>query len=224
MSEANDIALARREKVFRMRAADLMTTQQIADALGERLPKISNDLRWLRNNGYDMGAKDKTKNRIGRFIEIVSTHDDERFERADKKGKCLMLRRLGVPVAEIARQLGLDGKTVSNYIAVALKEHAVRNVDELRQLECARLDDYLERLKPRIDRGDDKAINAALRVSEQRARILGLFAPVKIEGTITEETEQDRELKEMINEARARNAVEKDKIAQAPPPESTLLQ
>jgi hypothetical protein len=86
------------------------------------------------------------------------------------------------------------------------------------------MDEYLEKLKPRIDKGDDKAINAALRVSEQRARILGLFAPVKVEGTFTEETEQDRELKEMINEAKARNAVEKDKIAQAPPPESTLLQ
>lgn len=44
------------------------------------------------------------------------------------------------------------------------------------------------------------------RVSESISRLLGLDAPVKVDATVTETTQQDIELQEMVAEMRAKNA------------------
>lgn len=215
---------ARREKVFRMRAAEGLDIAVIADRCGVHERTIRTDLKWLARNGYDLGADHRRKSAGSKAIAAHAVSDSEAATRINKKLRALEMRRQGRSIPDIARTLELAYRTAQAYIEEALKECVTREVDLLRQLECQRLDEYLEKLKPRIDRGDEKAVNAALRVSEQRARLLGLNAPIRVEGTFHEETEQDRELQEMIREAQARNAVEKDRIAAAPPPESTLLQ
>lgn len=52
---------------------------------------------------------------------------------------------------------------------------------ELRELESQRLDDYLLRLHPGVQVGDPKAINAAIRCTEVRARLYGLNEPDRLE-------------------------------------------
>lgn len=58
-----------------------------------------------------------------------------------------------------------------------------------------------------------QALDRLVKIEEQRRRtgealrrLLGLDAPVKVDTTITENSEQDRELQEMVNEYAARNA------------------
>lgn len=206
---------ARRELVFRLRSVDKLQSSEIADRCGVVMETILRDLRWLRNNGYDLGPEDKARSEMGKNMGGDRGVDPEEvLRRQNNRQKCLELRRNGMSIHGIAEELKIDPRTVSKYITDALKANVMRDVDLLRQLEVARLDEYLEKLKPRIDKGDDKAVNAALRVSEQRARLLGLFTPVKIDVDVHEETEQDRELKELINEAKAKQAVELDKLAQ----------
>jgi hypothetical protein len=45
----------------------------------------------------------------------------------------------------------------------------------VRQLELNRLDRHLEKLEPRIEKGDVKAIETALRVGHMRCKILGVY-------------------------------------------------
>jgi hypothetical protein len=55
--------------------------------------------------------------------------------------------------------------------------------EELRTLECARLDHYLRKLRSHINRGSFRAIESALKVATRRARLLGLDAPERRENT-----------------------------------------
>jgi hypothetical protein len=52
--------------------------------------------------------------------------------------------------------------------------------EELRALENARLDSYLSALGPSIELGDPKAIAVAVRISERRAKMAGLDAPIEV--------------------------------------------
>lgn len=52
---------------------------------------------------------------------------------------------------------------------------------ELRELESQRLDNYLIKLHAGIEMGDPKSINAAVRITEVRARLYGLNEPEKHE-------------------------------------------
>lgn len=58
----------------------------------------------------------------------------------------------------------------------ALREMSFE-VNELRELESQRLDDYLLRLHAGIKLGDTKSINTAIRITEVRARLYGLNEP-----------------------------------------------
>jgi hypothetical protein len=52
--------------------------------------------------------------------------------------------------------------------------------EEVRSLEISRLDSYLSTIWAAIGKGDTRAIAAAIRISERRARLLGLDAPVEV--------------------------------------------
>lgn len=51
-----------------------------------------------------------------------------------------------------------------------------------------------------------RTIDRIVRISESLRRLDGLDAPVKVDATVTETTQQDTELQEMVNEYRARNS------------------
>jgi hypothetical protein len=83
---------------------------------------------------------------------------------------------------------------------------------EMKILDNARLEWYLECLANRISAGDDKAINTAVRILERRSNMFGYDAPKKIhahiEGTV------DPELLGMV--AEARDGFRKELAAQIP--------
>ena len=89
--------------------------------------------------------------------------------------QALELRKAGVTYEVIAGQLGYANasgarKAVVSALKATLREPAA----ELRELELARLDAMLLPLWRRVQAGDEKAVDRALRIMERRARLLGL--------------------------------------------------
>ncbi len=104
----------------------------------------------------------------------------------ERRGKALDLRRSGASLRRIAAQLGVSHEQIRLDIQGALSEaikENVNNAEHLRTMELERLDDMLLRISKQVSDGHLGAIDRALRISEQRAKLLGLYAPVKLEGS-----------------------------------------
>lgn len=56
-------------------------------------------------------------------------------------------------------------------------------IDEQRQIEVERLDNYLDSIDWKKDVGDYKAIELSLKIQDRRAKLLGLDMPTKIAPT-----------------------------------------
>jgi DNA-binding CsgD family transcriptional regulator len=103
--------------------------------------------------------------------------------------KALELRKAGYSYKEIGAQLGISRvaafQSVMRVLA-AYEDDIKEQVPRVRQLELQRLDSMLTKLQPRINQGDDRAINSALKIGERRAKLMGLDAPLEIDhsGTI----------------------------------------
>jgi hypothetical protein len=118
----------------------------------------------------------------------------------------------------------ISASKVQERLRAARREYLEQNpaqLDELRQIEADRLDRYLVALDPLIltpptiairdkegnileellDRDlQTKAIDRALKISAQRAKLLGLDAPVKAELTVTVVDDGTDALLEAVNE------------------------
>lgn len=98
----------------------------------------------------------------------------------DRQQEALELRKSGASFAAIARTLGVSTTQAYNDVEAALAEAVNRNVgkaDELRQLELQRLDEVFFGIYQRAVGGELKAVDRLLRISERRAKLLGLDAP-----------------------------------------------
>jgi transcriptional regulator with XRE-family HTH domain len=101
-----------------------------------------------------------------------------------RRQKVIELRIAGWSQERIAQDLGLSRRRVRQIIRREI-EKARRRLrecaDELLQLELDRLDRYLVCLNDRITAGEPRAIEVALKISERRARLMGLDAPERKE-------------------------------------------
>jgi transcriptional regulator with XRE-family HTH domain len=123
-----------------------------------------------------------------------SGQNKDREEQAALRAQAFDMRLAGHTQQAIAERLGRDRSTISRWLQVEINNLIIPRVEELRRVETERMDSYLRALEEGIVKGDVKAINAALRVSERRARLLGLDAPVKIESTVITLEMIDREM------------------------------
>ncbi|MGP4008172.1 sigma factor-like helix-turn-helix DNA-binding protein [Streptomyces sp. 4N124] len=125
-----------------------------------------------------------------------------------EQAECLELRLEGLSFRAIADQTGIPLATVHERVTAAITAEVSPLAEQLRAIECERLDLYLTRLKVRIDKGDTHAIQTALRISERRSKLLGLDMPQRIEANLEthELTKEDVALQELIREAKAKNA------------------
>lgn len=89
------------------------------------------------------------------------------------------LRKGGASYEQIAQRCGYRDKTGA-YQAVksALRKTLQEPADELRTLECERLDRALLAIWPSIIIGDVKAIDRMVKIMHRRAQLLGLDVPV----------------------------------------------
>jgi hypothetical protein len=107
------------------------------------------------------------------------------------------LRETAMSVRAIAAQIVAEGLAPANYsYATAsrdvkaeferLLEKGSEIAEHARAMELARLDVMLHAVWEKIEGGDVRAIDTALRVSERRAKLLGLDAPVQQDMTVRE--------------------------------------
>jgi hypothetical protein len=120
-------------------------------------------------------------------VSIRTIHADKSLAQInDEQVRCYELRLQGKTLQQIAAIMTAEGcpmskDTVDRRIKAEMKIRIEPLADELRALEMDRLDRYLDKLEPRIEQGDDKAIHAAIRIMERRAKYLGLDAPERVD-------------------------------------------
>jgi hypothetical protein len=104
---------------------------------------------------------------------------------AARAQQALDLRIAGATYRQIATSLAVSLKTAYRAVQAALGElddEVQQRAERLRELEAARLDRLNVALANGIKSGDPRAVVAAVRVMERRAKLLGLDAPTTISG------------------------------------------
>lgn len=112
---------------------------------------------------------------MGNQTKRVNAHDD--------RLRALELRQQGWSYRQIAADIGKSPSMAHKYVARALQETTAEAVDDLRLLEGERLDAAQAAIWPMVMAGDIAALNGFIRLSERRAKLLGLDAPSKQELT-----------------------------------------
>jgi DNA-binding CsgD family transcriptional regulator len=110
---------------------------------------------------------------------------------AEKRQKCLKLRRFGASFRQIAEQQGISLGQAHTYVSEALAEInslTATDAKQLRELELERLDIATLAIAEHVRQGHLGAIDRWLKIAERRAKLLGLDAVV--EQRVTLETEK----------------------------------
>jgi hypothetical protein len=99
----------------------------------------------------------------------------QQAEAAERRNRAVALRKAGADFEQIAEQVGFASRGAAHdAVMQAIRELPRENAEEALAVELERCDALLVGLWPKARRGDEKAVHAALRVMERRARLLGL--------------------------------------------------
>jgi hypothetical protein len=121
--------------------------------------------------------------------------DVKRVAQAEQEKRVLELRIEGHSYEEIAKRVGLAGKTGAWTVARrAIRRIPEDQANEARRLEVARLDRLLSGVFSKARGGDIKAIGAVLSLMDRRASLLGLDAPKTTNHVVVQ-----RELERVLN-------------------------
>ena len=136
-----------------------------------------------------------------------------------KREKALALRVQGTPFTAIGKAIGVSGPMAHRYVQQALAKLAEKeqaNAALARQIDLERIDKALGGVMPKAEAGDPKAVMALGRLLELRAKLLGTFAPARVEHSsdpdhpvlVQHLSDQDRadRLRELIAVTRSRQA------------------
>lgn len=106
-------------------------------------------------------------------------------EALERQRRALELKIAGATYREIAAALGYgDGSAAYKAVQAGKRLGFVEPAAELRQIESDRLDRLQRAVWTNAVKGDLPAVNAALKISDQRAKLLGLNAPQRTDVTI----------------------------------------
>ncbi len=111
----------------------------------------------------------------------------EKMKRAELVHTILQLRRAGWTEKQISVVVRKRVREVRKIIWLSLKKvgrQLCAHADELFAQEYERLEEIWRAIWPKVVAGDLRAIEQAARISERRAKMCGLDAPVKQEVTI----------------------------------------
>lgn len=99
-----------------------------------------------------------------------------------RRVKVLELRKAGASTRQIATQVGVSHKTVAADIKAVLAVLLGQQLDSaeaMRQMELERLDMAMLAIAPQVRQGHLGAIREWRGLIDQRAKLLGLYAPVR---------------------------------------------
>ena len=158
------------------------------------------------------------------------------LERAESDARAARLRAEGWTYKAIAKELGYTCHTAAREaVRRALRDACLGPAKELVEMEAARLEamydevlDILQADHVMVSHGrvvydaDGKplpdydiklrAVDRALRARESFRKLMGLDQPTKVDARVTEVTQEDIELAELIREAQAKNAADEAAI------------
>jgi len=170
---------------------------------------------------------------MSRTHKATTKHNAEQV--AEQAHRAYELRLQGRSFRAIAADMGLSVSTVhdrvNDYAAGRLDPLA----DQYRQVELDRLDglavkayevlarDHVVAQQGRIVRDDEgkpllddgpvlQAIDRLVKISERRAKLLGLDAAVKVDAQVHQVDPADIELAQMVSEAKAKQAAEEARL------------
>lgn len=139
--------------------------------------------------------------------EARSTSNPGSRESADvekaRRVEALSLRLAGISYEQIADRLGnISPQGVQDMIKRSLERVESRNVQEMRDIENARLDRAQAAIWDKVIKGELGAIDRFVRISQHRARINGLNAPTKVELAVGIRNEMEQAFNQLDNLAR----------------------
>jgi hypothetical protein len=123
-------------------------------------------------------------------VNALRTHDKAEEARiAERRRKVGANLLSGLSYRQIASALEVSAATIASdvkAILAELHEDAKEDVDRHRALELARLDRAQNAIWNDVTNGRLEAIDRFLKISDRRARLLGMDKPIKIAHTDTE--------------------------------------
>jgi len=108
----------------------------------------------------------------------------QRIVAAERADVIIKMRKAGATFKECAAAVGVSiphAYNVCKHYLDELIKSCTLNREEMRKLECERLNHLLDKLQPRINDGDVNAIAEARKLSESYRRLYGLDEPAKQE-------------------------------------------
>lgn len=146
---------------------------------------------------------DQTKRRQTRRNNSRTT--PEAIERRERDLQCVKLRRAGLGWDAIAQQLGYSdpGHAYRRFMAVMV-DYPREDAEAARDLEADRYDQLQRAIWAKCLAGDTWAIDRALKIMDQRARLLGLNAPIRQQIEVLTESTVDAAIRELESQLAAR--------------------
>lgn len=128
----------------------------------------------------------------------------------ERQAQAVELRKAGASYRQIAKTLSITGGRAHQLVTRALDEintRSVENAEALKRMELERLDEIQVSLW--AARANPRVADSLLRVVEQRAKLLGLYAPVKLDaGLRTQELDGEELLNKFLGPLAQKKASE----------------
>lgn len=133
---------------------------------------------------------------------------------AKQQEECYRLQLEGLSIREIAKRTGLSHGTVHNRINAQCSAVVQPLAEQVRQQHLAQIKEWLAKLNEQIRDNYAVARNVEVgtRLLEREAKLLGIDAPERVEATVTEVTQEDIALAELVAEAQAASAVAEQQL------------
>lgn len=208
----------RRMRVLALRREG-RTHAAIAEALETTHARVTTDVKWLREQGYDLGEgyTGRALSPTGSAVvplRTVAADDPDAGVRREVNDR----RIQGESILMISIAMKISAQDVRRHIHDAARLAQEGDIETRRELELARLDYMLLKLRDGIEVGEPKSINAAARVIGERCRIQGLYRPMQIEHTVITVDMIDAEMKRLSAElADLGLVVDGDELRELPP-------
>ena len=132
-----------------------------------------------------------------------------------RNAQILELRKSGLTYGKIAAELGCKPHVCRRVVSQAMRrllDVDRERLDEILQLELVRTDDMLAAIWSDVLKGDHRAIMVALKIQEQRAKYLGLYAVDRFEVPVGGMTIEMGEPKSAADDIRQRLAEIRERL------------
>jgi hypothetical protein len=151
------------------------------------------------------------------------TQNVDRVASTEQQIKAYEAKIAGKSFRAIGEELGVSHEWARQLVEREIEARKWPVVEKLREVELARLETLHQALWALVvkhaEKGDLAAVLAVMdrieRFGARRSKLLGLDAPVQVNATVHEVTQQDLELQQLIREAEAQAAAAEQAIKNA---------